>query len=166
MTLRAGKLKVNGGQCSPLRRICFQRFQVADDLQSVPHLVINKLLHCSMGGELPIERVVTSESKNAQETHSTKQTYSAILPGASLEPGSAALVQQVSASRQTAPEGSSQSKQQIQVIDFGNPASGLQLATLIIEISQPAAKTKRHIVRSSNGRTVQVTDSQETRIIP
>jgi len=120
------------------------------------------------GNMTVVERVVTSESNNAQETHSTTQTYSAILPGASLEPGSLALVQQVSASRQTAPDGSSQSKQQIQVIDFGNPASGLQLVTSITEISQPAAngQTRRHIVRSSNGRTVQVTDSQETRVIP
>jgi hypothetical protein len=120
------------------------------------------------GNMTVVERVVTSESKDPQETHSTTQTYSAILPGASLEPGSLALVQQVSTSGQIAPDGSSQSKQQIQVIDFGNPASGLKLATSITEVSQPAAngQTRRHIVRSSNGRTVQVTDSQETRIIP
>jgi hypothetical protein len=118
------------------------------------------------GNMTVVERVISSQSKDAQETHST--TQSAILPGASLEPGSLALVQQVSTSRQTAADGSSQSKQQIQVVDFGNPASGLQLATSITEISQPAAngQTRRHIVRSSNGRTVQVTDSQETRIIP
>jgi hypothetical protein len=119
-----------------------------------------------------VQRDVSSESKDAEGTHSTTQTYSAFVSGASPDPGGLVLVQQVTTSRQPAPDGSSQSKQQIQAISLGNPASGLQLATSITEVSQPASngQTKRQIVRSSDGNgafpVVRVTYSHEIRIIP
>jgi hypothetical protein len=97
-----------------------------------------------------VQREVGSESKDAEGTHSITQTYSAM----SSEPaGSLVLIQQVSTSRQWSPDGSSQSKQQIERIDFGNPTSGLQLATSITETSQPTSdgETKHQIVRSADG---------------
>lgn len=118
-----------------------------------------------------VQRDVTSESQDAQGTHVTMQTYSIFVPGVSPDPGRLVLVQQVSTSQQTAPDGSLQSKQQIQAISLSSPASGLQLATSITEVSQPApnGQTKRQIVRSSdrNGAfpVVRVTDSRETRFI-
>jgi hypothetical protein len=126
-----------------------------------------------LGNMTAIQREVTAESKDAQETHSTTQTYSAFVPGASPDPGSLVLVQQVSSSRESAPDGSSQSKQQIQAIRLGDPGSGLQLATSVTGVSQPAGngQTKGQIVvHSSDGngafKVVWVTDSHETRVIP
>jgi len=125
-----------------------------------------------LGNMTVVQRDVATEFKDAQGTHGITQTYSAFVPGASPDPGSLVLVQQVSTSRQTAPDGSSQSEQQIQAISLGNPASGLRLATLIAEVSQPASngRMQRQIVRSSDGNgafpVVRVTDSHQTRIVP
>jgi hypothetical protein len=103
-----------------------------------------------LGKMTVVRRDVSSESKDAQGTHSVTQTYSAL----SSEPaGSPVLIQQVSTSQQRAPDGSSQSKQQIESIDFGKPASGLQLANSITETVQPTSdgETKHQIVRSADG---------------
>ncbi len=126
-----------------------------------------------VGNMTLIQRDVTSESKDAQGTHGTAQTYSAFVPGASPDPGSLVLVRQVNSSQQTAPDGSSRLKEQIQAIDLGNPSSGLQTAVSVTGISQPGAngQTERQVVvRSSDGNggfgKVLVTDSHETRVIP
>jgi hypothetical protein len=120
-----------------------------------------------------IQHNVTTESKDAQGTHSTTRTYSAFVPGASPEPpGSLVLVQQVSSSRQTASDGSSQSKQQFQVINSGNPSSGLQLVTSSSETSQPAGNGQTSgqiVVHNFDGsgtlRVKWITNSQATRVI-
>jgi hypothetical protein len=126
-----------------------------------------------LGNMTVIQREVTTESKDAQETHSITQTYSAFVPGASPDPGSLVLVQQVSSSRESAPDGSSQSKQQIQAIRLGDPGSGLQLVTSVTGVSQPTGngQTKGQVVvHSSDGngafKVVWVTDSHETTVIP
>lgn len=120
-----------------------------------------------------IQRNITTESQDAQGTHSAEQTYSAFVPGAAPDPGSLTLVRQVNSSQQTAPDGSSQSERQIQTIDVGNPASGLEPAVSVTGVSQPQGngQTKSQaVVRSSDGnggfRDVLVTDSHETRVVP
>jgi hypothetical protein len=120
-----------------------------------------------------IQRNVATESKDAQGTQGTTQTYSAFVPGASPDPGTLVLVQQVNSSQQTGPDGSSQSKQQVQQIDLGNPSSGLQPVVSVTAVSEPVANGqsgRKVVVRSANGNggfgTVLVTDSHETRVVP
>ena len=120
-----------------------------------------------------VQRDVTTESKDAQGSHSTTQTYSVFVPGVAPNPGSLVLVQQVDSSRQTAQNGDLQAKQQIQVINWGNPSSGLQLATSVTGLSQPAGKGQmksQTVVRSPDGsgafRVVWITNSQEARLTP
>ena len=55
-----------------------------------------------------VQRDITNESRDARGSHSTTQSYSVFVPGASPAPGSLVLVQQLSSSRQIAPDGSSQ----------------------------------------------------------
>ncbi len=118
-----------------------------------------------LGKMTVVQREVSSESKDALGAHGVTQTYSAL----SSEPGgNPVLIQQVSTSRQSASDGSSQSKQQIERIDFGNPSLGLQLATSITETSQPTrnGETKHQIVRSADGNggfpVVRSTDTHVT----
>jgi hypothetical protein len=99
--------------------------------------------------------------------------YSVFVPGAFPVPGSLALVQQINSSHQTAPDKSSQAKQQLQVISSGNPSSGLQLATSATGVSQPAGNgqtTRQMVVRSSdvngNFHVVWITNSRETGPLP
>ena len=115
-----------------------------------------------------VQRDVTAESRDAQGGQRVAQTYSVFVPGASPNPGSLVLVQQVSSSRQKA-----QAKQQIEMINWGNPSSGLQLANSAIQASQPAGsrETKgQAVVRCPDGsgalRVVWVTNSREIRLIP
>jgi hypothetical protein len=116
-----------------------------------------------------VQHDVSTESKDAKGSHSATQAYSVFVPGAFPVPGSLAFVRQISSSRQTAPDGSSQAKQQLQVINSGNPSSGLQLVTSASGTSQSAdgQTTRQIVVRSSDGnrnfRVVWIHNSQETR---
>ncbi len=118
-----------------------------------------------LGKMTVVQREVGSESKDALGAHSVTQKYSAF----SSDPGGdPVLIEQASTSRQTASDGSSQSKQQIERIDFGNPTLGLQLATSITETSQPTrnGETKHQIVRRADGNgalpVVRTTDTHVT----
>jgi hypothetical protein len=120
-----------------------------------------------------IKRDVTTESKDARGTSSTTQTYSAFVPGASPDSGSLVLVQQVNSSQQTTPDGSSQSQQQVQQINLGNPSSGLQPAVSVTSVSEPVVNgqsERKVVVRSADGNggfgKVLVTDSHETKVVP
>jgi hypothetical protein len=114
-----------------------------------------------------LQRDVTTESTTPRESHSTAQTYSVFVPGAFSQPESLVLIQQVSSSLQSAPDGSSETKQQLQTISSGNPSSGLQLVTSASGNSQISnGQTMRQIVvRSSDGngtfRVKWITNSYE-----
>jgi hypothetical protein len=120
-----------------------------------------------------VQRDVATESTDAHGSHSIAQTYSVFAPGAALETESLFLIQQVSSSQQTALDGSSRTKQQLQMIKPADPSSGLQLVTSTSGTSQTAdnGQTKRQlVVHSSDGngafRVVWVTNSREVRPIP
>jgi hypothetical protein len=126
-----------------------------------------------VGKESMVQREVTTETKDAQGTHSTTQTYSAFVPGATPDPGHLVLNQEVSGSQQTAPDGTVQSTQHTNAINLGNPSAGLQPATSVTSLSQPAGKGEKKTqttVRGSDGNggfgAVRVTDSHETKVVP
>ena len=120
-----------------------------------------------------VQRDVTTESTDPHGSHSTAQTYSVFVPGAAPEPESLVLVQQISSSRQSRSDGSSQAKQQVEVIDSGNPSSGLQLVISASGTSQLTGneQMKRQIVVHSsdeNGafRVKWITNSHEKLGLP
>jgi hypothetical protein len=117
-----------------------------------------------------VERDVTTLTKDDQDTHTTTDMYSAFGFGTYRKPGEVVLVQQVSASERTEPDGTVKSEQQIRALTSTDPTSGLQPMASIVSVSRPASNvTEIQITRSADrtpGLPIRVTDSRGTRLLP